>query len=542
MARHGRGRDRGRDRGRGRVRGRGRGRGGSDRVHPYPSQQPKEEQEQQSSSRASWKILPQELRYSIFEHLEDSIQSGKARASVYAIVCKEWYDYFEPYIFRRLTLSIKRLSELEANITGSRCHFVQYIWLRFERSVQPNATRVKFRHDLDALRFNATIFHLFQILSEWPERILGQPGIALELTAFSATDPNRSMKDTVPDELEGVDLRVDSEPLNDIYEKEPYARRALTERERNRQFEVHPFSVPRKHPSLTTLRLPVVKLITDLTIRRQMHISFFTHYVNCMMDSLPNLEFVTYEPLVPSLFTALRGENQEAVKNIITKMPSSIRRLQVFEDKPELYGDGIPPGFIYVSDRDGSLGRLAAEVSQDKEPEVISMSFIIDAVSFFSDFQTPQISRPHRKLGWLNLTSIVLTSALISPWRSAELPPLLISAARAACHMPKLEIMELYNFKWNYAGIFTYIHDSTGSILRWDSTWEWEFPPEVIYVWKSVADVHGTQVFKHEENLIKSPGENEGGWNGDTISLLRTKTTVVHPITYGNMMDGHNYV
>lgn len=421
----------------------------------------------------------------------DSIQSGKARASVYAIVCKEWYDYFEPYIFRRLTLSIKRLSELEANITGSRCHFVQYIWLRFERSVQPDVTRIKFRHDLDALRFNATIFHLFQILSEWPERIVGQPGIALELTAFSAADPDRSMKDTVPDELEGVDLTVDSEPLKGIYEKEPCARRTLTKRERNQQFEVHPFSVPRKHASITTLRLPVVKLITDL---------------------IPNLEFVTYEPLALSFFTALRGENQEAVKNIITKIFSSIRRLQVFEDKPELYGDGIPPGFIYVSDRDGSLGRLVAEVSQDREPEVISMS------------------------------SIVLTSALISPWRSAELPPLLISAARAACHMPKLEIMELYNFKWNFAGIFTYIHDSTGSILRWDSTWEWEFPPEIIYVWKSVADVHGTQVFKHEENLIKSPGENEGGWNGDAMSLLRTKTTVVHPITYGNMMDGHNYV
>ncbi|PNP52477.1 hypothetical protein THARTR1_06945 [Trichoderma harzianum] len=471
----------------------------------------------------------------------DSIQSGKARASVYATVCKEWYDYFEPYIFRRLTLSMKRLSESEAIITGSRCQFVQHIWLRFERSVQPGVTPVKLRHELDALRFNATIFQLFQILSEWPERSIGQPGIALELTAFSAADPDYSMKDTVPDELKGVDLTVDSEPLNAIYEMEPSARRRLTEHEENQQFELHPFYVPRKHPSLTTLRLPVVRLITDLTIRRQMHISFFTHYVNCMVDSLPNLEFVTYEPLALNFITELGHENEEAVKSIITKMPSSIRRLQVFEDGPGLWSGGIPSR--YVSDRDGSLGRLVAEVSQDKEPEVISISFIIDAVNFFSDFQTPQISRPHWKLGWLNLTSIVLTSAVMSPWRTAGIPPLLLSAARAARHMPKLEIMELYNITWNSGAIFTYIHDSTGSILCWDSTWKWKLPPGVISVWKRVADVHGTKVFEHEENMIKPTGSNRRGWSGDAImSLLRTKTTVVHPITYGNMMDGRNFM
>ncbi|KAL7952290.1 hypothetical protein V8C34DRAFT_323869 [Trichoderma compactum] len=500
-------------------RGRGRCRGRPYRGRPYPSQQPKEEQEQQSSSHSPWDILPQELKGLIFEHLEDSIQSGKARASVYATVCKEWYNCFEPYIFRRLTLSMKRLSELEAIITGSRCQFVQHIWLRFER-VQPGVIPIKFRHELDALRFNATIFQLFQILSEWPERIEGQPGIALKLTAFSVADSDHSLKDdTVPDELKGVDLTVDSEHLNAIYEKEHSGRRISAEREGNQQLESDSFYVGRSHPSLTTLRLPV------------MHISFFTHYVNCIMGSLPNLEFVTYEPLVPNIFTALGNENEQAVTRIITKMPSCIRRLQVFEDSISLG---------YVSDRDGSLGRLVAEVSQDKEPEVISMSFIIDAVNFFSDFRTPQISRPHWKLGWLNLTSIALTSAVISPQRKAKIPPLLVSASRAARHMPKLEIMELYYITWNHGAIFTYIHDSTGSILCWDSTWKWNFPPEVISVWKRVADVHGTKVFEYEENLIKSRGKNRGRGGDIIMSLLRTKTTVVHPITYGNMMDGHN--
>ncbi|PTB53088.1 hypothetical protein M431DRAFT_88554 [Trichoderma harzianum CBS 226.95] len=522
-------------------RGRGRGRGRSTRVHPYPSRHLKEKQEQQSSSRATWKVVPLELKLLVFEHLEDSIRSGKTRASVCATVCKEWYYYFEPYIFRRLTLSKKRVGELEVMVSGSRRQFVQHIWFRFERSVKPGVTPLKIRHGFNFLQLNATLFQLFEILSEWPKRSEGQPGIALELTAFSAVDPDCSMKDTVPDELKGVDLTVDSEPLNAIYEKAPSTRRTLTEHESSQQYEVRDFYVHPMNHNSTTLHLPEVKLITDLTVRRQMHVSLFRYYVYYMMESLPNLEFITYEPLALQYRRRTNYRpNCEVVRNITTKMPSSIRRLQVFEDSPDIHGDGT--WGRQPNDIDGSLGRLVAEISQEKEPEVISMSFIIDAVDFFSDFQNPQMNRPNWKLGWLNLTWIVLTSPVISPERKDEIPLLLVSAAKAACHMPKLEIMELYYVTWNHGAIFAYVHDGAGSNLYWDSTWEWSFPPDVISSWKGVADVHGASVFEHEENLIQRTEKHGRGWNGDIMSLLRTKTTVVHPITYGNMMDGCNFM
>ncbi|KAK4077862.1 uncharacterized protein Triagg1_3556 [Trichoderma aggressivum f. europaeum] len=516
-----------------------RGRGRSNRVHPYPSQQPKEEQEQQSPSHFPWEILPQELKGLVLEHLEGLIKSGKARASVCAAVCKKWYGYFEPYIFRRLTLSKKRLGELESMVTGSRRRFVQHIWLRFERTVQPGVTPVNIRLDYDTLQFNATLFQLFEILSEWSERSVGQPGITLELTAFSAADPDHSMKDTVPDELKDVDLTVDSEPLNAIYKKAPSARRALTEYESGQQYEVRNFYIHRSHPSSRILRLPEVGLITNLIIRRQMHFSFFHYYVYQIMISLPNLEFITYEPLALKYWRTDYRPYCEDVRDIITQMPSSIRRLQVFDDSPDLWGDCTWER--QANDIDGSLGRLVAEISQEKEPEVISMSFIIDAFDFFSDFQNPQMGRPRWKLGWLNLTSIVLTSSVISPERQDEIPLLLVSAAEAARHMPKLTIMELYYVTLNHGGIFAYVHDSAGSTLCWDSTWQWNFPPDVISEWKMAADAHGANVFEHEENLIEPTGKHGRGWNGDIISLLRTKTTVVHPITYGNMMDGRNF-
>ncbi|KAL6790421.1 hypothetical protein GGI42DRAFT_358682 [Trichoderma sp. SZMC 28013] len=517
-----------------------RGRDRSYRVHPYPSQQPKEEQEQQSSSHFPWENLPQELKVSVLEHLEGLIKSGKARASVCAVVCKEWYDHFEPYIFRRLTLSKKRVGELEAMVTGSRRQFVQYIWLRFERTVQPGVRPVNIRLDYDILQFNATLFQLFEILSEWPERSVGQPGITFELTAFSAADPDYSMKDTVPDELKDVDLTVDCEPLNAIYKKAPSARRPLTEYEKDQQFEVRNFYMHRIHHSSRMVRLPQVRLITNLTIRRQMHFGFFHYHIYQIMEPLPNLESITYEPLALKYWTTDYRPHCEDVRDIITHMPSSIKRLQVFDDSPDLWGDCTWER--QANDLDGSLGREVAEISQEKEPEVISMSVIIDAFDFFSDFQNPQMGRPRWKLGWLNLTSIVLTSPVISPGREDEIPLLLVSAAEAARHMPKLEIMELYYVTLNYGGIFAYVRDSAGSNLCWDSTWEWNFPPDVISEWKMVADFHGASVFKYEENLIEPTGKHGRGWNGDIISLLRTKTTVVHPITYGNMMDGRNFM
>lgn len=217
-------------------------------------------------------------------------------------------------------------------------------------------------------------------------------------------------------------------------------------------------------------------------------------------------------------------------------MPSSVRRLQVFEDDISLYDRNRVPREQF--DR-RALGHLAANVSQNKDPEALAMSFIIDASGFFADFWTPQMTRPlDKKLGWTKLTSLVLTSSSIKP-KSSRLPTLLMAAARAARHMPKLEIMELYNAETWYGGIFTYIHDEEGSIVQWESNWKWEFPPDVIRIWQMTARVHGADVLDHRLERIAS---RDLGWPGRIMSLLRTRATVVHPMTYGNMMNGLNHM
>ncbi|KAL7942087.1 hypothetical protein V8C42DRAFT_348269 [Trichoderma barbatum] len=277
----------------------------------------------------------------------------------------------------------QRLNELDVMITGSRRLFVQDIWFRFERSIQPGVMPIKFRCAMDSLRFDAANSHLFQILSEWPSRASGQPGVALELTAFSAMDLDHSMKEIVLDELKDVDLTVDSEALDAIYEKTPSVRRTLADHERIQQYELRTFYDTQSNWTFTREPLPIIRLITDPTLRRQMHISFFTKSIMHMMDSLPYLEFLTYEPCTIYPLTIPVLDTYEAVKDIITTMPSIIRRLQVFEDIG-LY-DNVFQG-MRLRGSDSSLDRVLAEVNQDKEPEVISMSFIVDAIDFFSDF------------------------------------------------------------------------------------------------------------------------------------------------------------
>lgn len=474
----------------------------------------------------------------ILEALEDSLHGGKAAS--YALVSKEWNRIFEPYIFKRLKLSLDRMKKFGDIVTDRRRLFLQFIWFRFERCPCSSMSTIDVDSRTDHIKFAYTIYCLFQWLSEWELRQVGQPGIVLELSAFSEFDPPNSMKDTVPKQLQNFDVTEESDTLNAMYEKSPVRHiRGLQWEETIHRRTLRGFYVPNRAPGVLEAPFPTVNLITDLTVRRQMHSSFFGQHMGRLVKALPRLEFITFEPssdgfLQEGWHRRSEDENVQPIQDILNAMPSSIRRLQVLEDDVSLYNRNN------ISRRGPGRqdpGRLVADISQDKEPEALAMSFIIDALHFFTDFVTPQITRPpDKKLGWAKLTSLVLTASVIQP-NSGRLPTLLMAAARAACHMPRLEIMEIYNAQALYGGIFTYIHDEEGSVIQWESTWKWEIPCDIIVMWRRTARIHGTEILEYNSDEIES---RDLGWPGRIISLLRTRKTVVHPFTYGNMMNGLN--
>ncbi|KAH0490056.1 hypothetical protein TgHK011_001541 [Trichoderma gracile] len=491
----------------------------------------------EATGRCYWASLPLELTEIIFGILRDAIQAGTVTASACASVCKAWRNYFQPLVFRRLTLTMDRLFALETMVVPQQRQHVQHIWFRFERSVDPNAPCP------DDLNFHAAIYQLFHLLSKWPSRAAGQPGITLELTAFSTIDPDYSMKDVVPEGLDRADLTVDSETLTALYDRPPQPMRALTAEEWEQSISVRRYHRPMDARGVEDRLLPQAPLITGLIVRRQMHINFLTPQVGRIVSYLPNLEFLTYEPRAcfNNDVTASRAIS-DSLKAILTNLPPTFRRLQVFEDGHPLHDQGNYP--MLVSDIDSSVAHTLVETIQDKRLEAIALSFAIDCRQLFSEFYRPQISQqPQDRPGWLNLTSLVLTSPSITARRCFELPGLLTAAAWAACHMPKLEVLELYYIAPKHGAIFSYVHDKEGggssSIARWQSTWEWTMPPAVVSAWRQAAEVHGAKELTQEESRI---ADCELRLSGSIISRLHTRRTAIHPITYGNMMDGRNHM
>lgn len=225
----------------------------------------------QRPSKIGWSDLPMELREIILEDLEDSLQGGKAAS--YASVSKEWNRILEPGIFKRLELSENRLREFKNYVTDRRRPFVQYIWFRFKRSLCPGMSlaSVEYQHVVDHATFGYAVYSLFHMLSEWEERKTGQPGIVLELSAFSGSDPCHSMKDTVPKQLENVDVTEDSDALNAMYEKSPVRQmRGLSREETTNRRMLGGFYGLDRVSSVLEVPFPTVKLVTDLTVRRQM--------------------------------------------------------------------------------------------------------------------------------------------------------------------------------------------------------------------------------------------------------------------------------
>lgn len=257
----------------------------------------------QQLSRIGWSDLPLELREMILEALEESLQGGKAAS--YASVSKEWNRILEPYIFKRLKLFRLGMGKLQDFVTDRRRPFVQFIWFRFERKLSPDWGRVDLveQKELDQLRFAYAVTWLFQILSEWDERKTGQPGIVLELSAFSEFDPDYSMKDTVPKELKNVDITENSDALNAVYEKPAIRqmRNLPADELRNRRtLGLRLIYEASSLPHVGEAPFPTVNLVTDLTLRRQMHSSFFAQYMGRLVKALPRLEFITFEPVCNS--------------------------------------------------------------------------------------------------------------------------------------------------------------------------------------------------------------------------------------------------
>lgn len=172
-----------------------------------------------------------------------------------------------------------------------------------------------------------------------------------------------------------------------------------------------------------------------------------------------------------------------------------------------------------------ALSRKAAEASLKLEH--FSLSFTVDAGSFFSSCEP--------SWEWPELKSLTLTSRVLAPKaRQTDIDNLLISAAKAATEMPKLETMELWDGRAGRAALFQY--QSKYAAVTWKCTWDSSLQPHVIQAWQRVAQKYGSRGLVLREELLDTADIES---HGDAIHYLELSGQVIRPISLQQIRTEH---
>lgn len=136
----------------------------------------------------------------------------------------------------------------------------------------------------------------------------------------------------------------------------------------------------------------------------------------------------------------------------IHRLGNSLKRIVIFENFNQQYPAVIQRYLRGMTECDSmrkpapAVGRSVALASLKLEH--LAASYITDASHFF---------KIEASWVWLNLSSLVLTSRLLTPDEdSSEIGAMLQAAAAGAMKMPQLEIMEIWNGRKGLASLFKY--------------------------------------------------------------------------------------
>lgn len=212
----------------------------------------------------------------------------------------------------------------------------------------------------------------------------------------------------------------------------------------------------------------------------------------------------------------------------IPRFNKNLKRLVVFENFNQQY-PAIMQRFQFGVDLSGcdshrnptpAVSRMVALASLKLEH--LAASFIVDASHFFEIEPSWE---------WLNLSSIVLTSNLLTPDKDPiKIGVMLQAAAAAAVKMPRLEKMEIWNGRRGLAALFKYqvFHDRQEATITWRGTWQLTMEQSLIQAWEAVIDQYdGCRLNLVQERLDEAAIKS----HGDSIHHLMLSSPVIRPIS-----------
>lgn len=324
--------------------------------------------------------------------------------------------------------------------------------------------------------FRSATQKLFTGLSAWkPTGCL-----ALELSTFSPSDPEHWFKKYCI----GLDVQPDGEseqqedPAGWHDPKHGWVDgrqvESLSASGLSALFEPLCYSLPES--------LPEVHAVTRLVIRRECRRQIIPSVLRLLLQKLPRLQTIVYEPWRGTFKSAC---DREFASMVLDALPSHVEKLSIFEDPNSELVSAMSRNlwFQRFTNDDMTTGAELARalVLRSCDLKHLSISFLVDARQFLDSLLSTHCCH---KLQSLTLTASVLKRESQS-WQIASF---LGEASLFPQKMKQLERLILWNSEPGEAYAVTYHRDRSNrrATLTRRGTWHFELNHEVIESWTNV--------------------------------------------------------
>ncbi|KAK7997232.1 hypothetical protein PG989_005272 [Apiospora arundinis] len=483
--------------------------------------------------------LPADIWKLVWDKIESEVSCDTLGITyaMLASVCRDWQLRFEPVVFQRLRLRAECLERFGkiVNRVESRRSYIRNISFRVLLPLYPRGLRFWRETDKDmaenSKEFTRQVTQLFRTLN-------------IMFSGYDFTKQhrrNRSME---------LDFVVSCDSDCDVGDKFVYVTRFLLSR-------IDWDEDTMKDELGACAALPKLPVVDVLSMQRASYRSINPKTLSVILSRLPRVNTVILEPW------AGRTDEEEDWLELAMAIPKHVQTITACEVFSSFDGDDNDDS----SDEERVQDQVRTAWNTHQRPALaealvrstahlkhLSVSNLIDARHFLADFWPG--SQPHGRrdvLGgdaipalprWDNLRFLTLTAAWRRPRGNREdiTDALLIATARAAKHMPRLQMLQVYS-----AGTGTVINRRP-ALLRYEAetddgrtelylatAWVSEVSPDARRAWEAVA-------YEHARHVLQFVHESALAWlatrvrrQHDMHLLLKRGDLVVHPRTHASM-------
>ena len=465
-----------------------------------------------------WYALPDELRLMVFHYLvPEPVKMptpGEASPphplSNYAAVSRQWQLFFERENFNDLSIRQSDIPYFKKIVHKERRPLIRMLWLRIELleydCIDCDRRETDTQAHTNSVIFTQAIHDLFDVLVRWefPDMYTNPPiTFTLGLHVYSRSDRLHEFRDHRVDDHGGYTYNGERKSHNDgrhgwFHGEKTFPTSGAKMRLFGKPLE---FNLGLLDTARSTKRikleqkLPKVHSVRGLWLPRQFYRAIPD--LDRIVDSLPKLRELRVESWRP-LGPGDRGFRDLDLRRLVQAFPPGLLLFSLFEDRDQL---------MHFASRPTDFPLLAHELRRASVGlKALNASFIFDADRFLQPFFPGYKGREPRpewpKLEVLVLTSYTLIESPSLKEGESRVDRLLVAAARAALHMPKLRVLEIWSGETRRGCVFRYSAAGHGGTahpqLHWvctDGVAQFGYVSEsVTRAWQRVVDKYAREM------------------------------------------------